>query len=144
SPFTTILPTVGSTSRNRQRTRVDFPLPDKPMITNISPGWTSKETSRTATTIPGIRWLSSRRKSVTSMRMPLGANTFQRLRTTSMAMAASLRSQRLLHPLGHRLGNPLRPYLQVLPQEPEGRLFRGPAVRLHLPQHLVVLLQRRL
>ena len=49
-PAISICPAVGSISRIRVRTRVDLPEPDRPMTTNTSPGQTSIETSRTATT----------------------------------------------------------------------------------------------
>lgn len=51
-PSTWMLPAVGSMSLLRQRTNVDFPLPDKPMTTRISPCWTSRETSKRATALP--------------------------------------------------------------------------------------------
>ena len=41
-------PDVGSTSRFSMRSTVDFPDPDKPMITKNSPGATSKFTSSAA------------------------------------------------------------------------------------------------
>ena len=41
-------PAVGSTSLDRQRTRVDLPEPDTPMMTKISPAWMSRLASRTA------------------------------------------------------------------------------------------------
>ena len=52
TPSNLIEPVVGSTSRDIQRTRVDLPDPDKPIITKISPCiiWTS--TARTAPIIP--------------------------------------------------------------------------------------------
>ena len=37
SPLNRISPAVGSTSRDRQRTSVDLPEPDRPMMTKISP-----------------------------------------------------------------------------------------------------------
>ena len=45
-------PWVGSMRRSRQRTRVDLPEPERPMTTKTSPSWTSKLTSRIATTWP--------------------------------------------------------------------------------------------
>src|SRR5690606_34768386 len=59
SPSTVIRPRVGRLSRLRQRIRVDFPLPDNPMITKISPRFTSKETSRTPTVWPAFFKISS-------------------------------------------------------------------------------------
>nr|BFE87330.1 hypothetical protein GCM10020093_099310 [Planobispora longispora] len=52
SPAIEISPAVGSISRVRQRTRVDLPLPDRPITTNTSPGRTEKLTSLTAATHP--------------------------------------------------------------------------------------------
>src|SRR5450755_827356 len=52
SPSRSTSPAVGSISRVRQRTRVDLPLPDRPITTNTSPWATSKVTSRTATVVP--------------------------------------------------------------------------------------------
>ncbi len=37
SPLMMISPDVGSTSRRRQRMSVDFPLPESPMMMNVSP-----------------------------------------------------------------------------------------------------------
>ena len=37
SPSMTISPPVGSIKRVRQRTIVDLPLPERPMMTNVSP-----------------------------------------------------------------------------------------------------------
>ena len=45
-------PAVGSTSRERQRTSVDLPEPDRPMMMKISPWRMSRSTSRTAPTRP--------------------------------------------------------------------------------------------
>ena len=47
-----ISPEVDSINRIKHLTKVDFPLPDKPMITNVSPLATSKETFFKATTNP--------------------------------------------------------------------------------------------
>jgi hypothetical protein len=41
APSMTICPAVGSTSREMQRTRVDLPLPERPMTTKVSPCCTS-------------------------------------------------------------------------------------------------------
>ena len=41
-------PAVGSTRRDRQRTSVDLPEPDRPMMTKISPGGTARLASITA------------------------------------------------------------------------------------------------
>ena len=51
-PWNTTWPLVGSISRVRHRTSVDFPEPDRPITTNTSPQPTSKLTSRTATAHP--------------------------------------------------------------------------------------------
>jgi hypothetical protein len=48
-------PAVGSTSLERHRTTVDFPEPDRPMMTKISPRWTSKLTSQAAGIQPPSR-----------------------------------------------------------------------------------------
>jgi hypothetical protein len=48
SPSISTVPAVGSSSRLMHRTSVDFPLPDRPITTNVSPGRTSNDTSRTA------------------------------------------------------------------------------------------------
>ena len=44
-----MVPAVGSTSRDRHRTMVDFPDPESPIITNISPANKSKLTFALAT-----------------------------------------------------------------------------------------------
>src|SRR3954464_11764812 len=59
-PSISIVPLLGSMSRLSKRTSVDLPEPDKPMITNSSPSWTSKETSWTARVAPVRRWISGR------------------------------------------------------------------------------------
>ena len=51
SPSISTLPAVGSMSRLRQRTSVDFPDPESPMTTKTSPG-DVELTSRTAATQP--------------------------------------------------------------------------------------------
>jgi len=51
-PSTVTAPAVASISRARQRTSVDFPDPDRPITTSISPLWICSETSRTAATCP--------------------------------------------------------------------------------------------
>src|SRR5262245_301245 len=57
-PSMTTSPAVGSMRRERQRTTVDFPEPESPMITKISPLATSKETSHAAGTWPEALSLS--------------------------------------------------------------------------------------
>ena len=52
-------PDVGSMSRLRQRTRVDLPLPDRPMTTTISPSSTSKLALFTPTPSPVFFRISS-------------------------------------------------------------------------------------
>ena len=47
-PLNNISPAVGSISRDRQRTSVDLPEPDRPMMTKISPRRTLRSTARTA------------------------------------------------------------------------------------------------
>ena len=59
SPSTLISPVVGSISRIRQRMRVDLPLPERPMTTNVSPRDTSKLTFCRATTQPVSSWISA-------------------------------------------------------------------------------------
>ena len=49
-PSTVTLPAVGRSKRFIQRTSVDFPAPENPMIPNISPFSTESVTSRTACT----------------------------------------------------------------------------------------------
>jgi len=50
SPLMMISPDVGSTRRRRQRMSVDFPLPERPMMMNVSPCLISRETFFMATT----------------------------------------------------------------------------------------------
>ena len=56
SPSITISPAVGSIRRIRQRTIVDLPLPDSPMITKVSPRFTWNETSCRPMTLPNSLW----------------------------------------------------------------------------------------
>ena len=49
-----MVPLVESIRRRSIRIRVDFPLPDKPIITKNSPSLTVKDTSRTAITHPVV------------------------------------------------------------------------------------------
>ena len=49
-PSTTTEPEVGRSSRFMQRTRVDLPAPERPMMPKISPAWTSKLMSSRAWT----------------------------------------------------------------------------------------------
>ena len=60
SPSSRTSPAVGSTRRDRHRTIVDLPDPESPMITNISPTWTSKLTSALATMCPAPRMVPAR------------------------------------------------------------------------------------
>src|SRR5262245_44026874 len=90
SPMRTV-PAVGSMSLVRQRTRVDLPLPDKPITTNTSPGATSKSISRTATTFPVLACSSRRGRSaagVPTMRWGRGPKTFHNP-LTEIALAPS-------------------------------------------------------
>ena len=77
-------------SRMSVRTSVDFPDPESPMTTKTSPGHTSIETSRTATTQP-VFSRSSRRGSSASGEptsfSPFGPKTFQ---TPSARIAGGL------------------------------------------------------
>ena len=52
APSISTEPDVGSMSRERQRTRVDLPDPDKPITIRVSPGLTSRVTLSTAATTP--------------------------------------------------------------------------------------------
>jgi len=52
SPSNSTLPEVGRLSRFRQRTTVDFPEPDRPMTTKISPRRIFRFTSQSATVAP--------------------------------------------------------------------------------------------
>ncbi len=58
-PQTSTVPSVGSIRWETHRTKVDFPEPERPMTTNVSPGDTWKLTSRTATTLPTTVLISS-------------------------------------------------------------------------------------
>ena len=46
------VPEVGSINLDIHLTKVDLPLPDKPITTKVSPFWIEKLTSFTATTCP--------------------------------------------------------------------------------------------
>ena len=52
APSISTEPELGSMSRERQRTSVDLPDPDRPITIRSSPGATSRETSLTAATTP--------------------------------------------------------------------------------------------
>ena len=56
-PSSRISPAVGSMSRFMQRMRVDFPLPESPMITQILPVSMDRLTLLSATTLP-LSWTS--------------------------------------------------------------------------------------
>src|SRR5947208_2764587 len=74
-------PAVGSISRVRHRTRVDLPLPDRPMTTNTSPEATSNDTSRTAMTVLCFAFNSAGASSLSGLPMiwrARGPKTFQR------------------------------------------------------------------
>jgi hypothetical protein len=85
SPSNSSRPEVGSISRVRQRTSVDFPEPDSPITTNISPGATSKVTSRTAAVHPvrssSSRLLNAHSSGLAGTASAWGPKTFQRSRT---------------------------------------------------------------
>ena len=70
-PSNSTSPAVGSTSRDRQRTSVDLPEPDSPMMTKISPSRTSRSTSRTAVITPGAGELVRRRRPIAAARKSL-------------------------------------------------------------------------
>ena len=89
SPSRSTLPSVGSIRRVRQRTSVDLPLPDRPMTTKTSPGFTSNDTSRTATVPPWAATAASMASASGGLPAPLatfasaGPKTFHRSRTVS-------------------------------------------------------------
>ena len=58
SPSMLTFPPVTSMSRVMQRTSVDFPEPDSPMMTSVSPRAMSMETLRTAAMYPALRMSS--------------------------------------------------------------------------------------
>ena len=89
SPSNVTAPEVGSISRVRQRTSVDLPEPDRPITTNISPGATSKLTSRTAAVQP-VRSISSRLLNAQQLRR---ARHLLGLRTEDLPQVRSPRSQ---------------------------------------------------
>ena len=94
SPSNATMPEVGSISRVRQRTSVDLPEPERPITTNISPGATSKLTSRTAAVHP-VRSISSRLLSAHSSgergtSSAFGPKTFQRSFTAIAGSGASV------------------------------------------------------
>src|SRR5690606_11303501 len=92
-PSSTTEPAVGSMSRVRQRIRVDLPDPERPMTTKISPGSTSKETSRTATVHPvASRTVSRSWRSYSLPMMPSAflPKIFHRLRTENFGSGALL------------------------------------------------------
>ncbi len=68
-----ILPEVGSTSRVMQRTSVDLPLPERPMITNTSPRPTSNEMSREAIVQPVLAIRSALGRSASLLPITLSA-----------------------------------------------------------------------
>ena len=72
-PSISIWPAVGSISRMSVRTSVDLPEPERPMTTKISPGQTSKETSRTAATQPCFARSSERGRSASGVPITLSA-----------------------------------------------------------------------
>src|SRR5699024_10365032 len=51
-PSITILPSVGSINRLTKRIKVDLPLPERPIITKVSPGLTLNEALETPTVLP--------------------------------------------------------------------------------------------
>src|SRR6478735_534503 len=84
TPSITTVPHVGAIKRVRHRTSVDFPLPDRPMTTNTSPGATSRSISRMATTLPVLASSALRGRSASSdptTRSGFGPYTFHKSRT---------------------------------------------------------------
>src|SRR5699024_1877739 len=59
SPLISILPSVGSINRLINRMSVDFPLPESPIITNISPSRTENDARLTPTVLPVFFNISS-------------------------------------------------------------------------------------
>ena len=86
-------PAVGSTSRDRQRTSVDLPEPDSPMMTKISPGLTARLASITAGIEAGGGELLGRRARGRRARKASapGPKSFQRLRQASFGLGRSHR-----------------------------------------------------
>ncbi len=85
SPLNRISPAVGSISRDRQRTSVDLPEPDRPMMTKISPSRTARTTSRTRRRSAPLspRRLPSPRFAAPESARPPGPNSFQTERQAS-------------------------------------------------------------
>src|SRR5680860_362562 len=88
-----MVPAVGSIRRFRQRTRVDLPLPDRPMTTKVSPRSMSSETSCSPTVWPVCSRISSLVLSFCSsgrMVSGSGPNTLLRLRISMNAISDCL------------------------------------------------------
>src|SRR5690606_12599003 len=83
-------PAVGSTSRDRQRTMVDLPEPDSPMMTKTSPSWTFRLASRTAPIRPAAASCSTlgRPPWRSRKRRPPSPKTFQSPRQVSLTPAS--------------------------------------------------------
>src|SRR4051794_19602254 len=106
TPSTHTCPMVGSIRRGKQRSKVDLPLPERPITTKVSPGKTSNETSRTATMLPVVRSSSldgnaflglasgfpaeSCAASFFVSSFGCGPNTFQTLRQETTALASDV------------------------------------------------------
>ena len=71
-PSNSTLPEVGSISRDRQRSSVDLPEPDRPMTMKISPWRTSRSTRAHRADEPGLGELGRRRLAVCGAMKPAG------------------------------------------------------------------------
>src|SRR5690625_2211624 len=116
-------PDVGSINLRRQRISVDFPLPERPMMTHISPRLTEKLTSRTAGTAPASSPSDNAPASWTSTVLPSGVYTFHRFFTCNCAVTyipplLDCRFYFLCYVFRHPIG----PHVLVFFQEPFGCL----------------------
>src|SRR5919204_5833646 len=97
-----MFPAVGSISRLMQRNKVDFPLPESPMTTKISPLFTSKLASKTPIVAPvscssSALLLPARRSaSACSARRP---KTFETCSTRMIASLSSMAPSQVIRPL---------------------------------------------
>ncbi|SAL01612.1 hypothetical protein AWB81_06079 [Caballeronia arationis] len=82
-------PDVGSMSRLRRRTSVDFPEPESPMMTKISPALTARLTSSTATMLPVCAKISLRPRPCfrsSAARSGLAPKIFERFLTVRISV----------------------------------------------------------
>ena len=82
-PSMLTVPLVGSMSLDRHRIRVDFPDPDSPMTTNVSPRSTEKDASRTATRHP-VRSCTSWRLAASATRVSAAAMSLPKIFVTRL------------------------------------------------------------